>query len=159
MAQYTAFTAVETTTYIHRVITNPYNLPLTHFLGPLHNTGLAAYSSLYEIGKPKPGETIFISSASGAVGQIVGQLAKREGLRVIGSVGSDDKLKYIVDELGFDGGFNYKKEKTEDALARLAPKGLDIYYDNVGGEQLEGALWSINVGARIVVCGMVSFPD
>ena len=67
-------------------------------------------------------------------------------------------MRYIVDDLGFDGGFNYKREKTEDALGRLAPEGLDIYYDNVGGEQLDGALWRINVGARIVVCGMVSPP-
>ncbi|KAK0654863.1 hypothetical protein B0T16DRAFT_315193 [Cercophora newfieldiana] len=156
MAQYTTFTASDVSTYIHETLSNPHNLNLELFLGPLRNTGLSAYSSFYEIGKPKPGETIFISSASGAVGQIVGQLAKREGLRVIGSVGGDDKLAYIVDELGFDAGFNYKKEKTEDALARLAPEGVDIYYDNVGGEQLDAVMWSINVGARIVACGMIS---
>ena len=79
---------------------------------------MTAYSSLYEIGKPKKGETLFVSSAAGAVGSMVGQLAKREGLRVIGSVGDDDKLRFIVDELGFDGGFNYKKEKPGDAVPR-----------------------------------------
>ncbi|KAJ5388513.1 hypothetical protein N7509_011054 [Penicillium cosmopolitanum] len=118
--------------------------------------GLTAYSSLYEIGKPKKGETIFVSAASGAVGQLVGQLAKHEGLRVIGSVGSDEKLDYIINELGFDGGFNYKNEKPSAALARLAPEGIDIYYENVGGEHLEAALDAFNNFGRIVTCGLIS---
>ncbi|KAJ5146899.1 hypothetical protein N7526_000251 [Penicillium atrosanguineum] len=118
--------------------------------------GLTAYSSLYEIGKPKKGETIFVSAASGAVGQIVGQLAKHEGLKVIGSVGSDDKLEYITKTLGFDGGFNYKTEKPADALARLTPQGIDIYYENVGGEHLEAALDALNNFGRVVVCGLIS---
>jgi hypothetical protein len=84
--------------------------------------GLTAYSSLYKIGKPKNGETILVSTASGAVGQIVGQIANHEGLRVIGSVGSDEKLDLIINELGFDDGFNYKKEKPANALKRLAPR-------------------------------------
>ena len=126
------------------------------FLGPLGMPGLTAYSSLYEIGKPKKGETIFVSAASGAVGQLVGQLAKHEGLRVIGSVGSDEKLEYITKELGFDGGFNYKNEKPADALARLAPEGIDIYYENVGGEHLEAALNAMNNFGRVVVCGLIS---
>ena len=99
--------------------------------------GLTAYSSFYAIGKPKRGETIFISAASGAVGQIVGQLAKNEGLKVIGSVGSDEKLDFIIKELDFNDGFNYKKEKPSKALKRLAPGGIDIYYENVGGEHLD----------------------
>jgi len=127
------------------------------WLGPLGMPGLTGWSSLYEIGKPKKGETIFISSAAGAVGQVVGQIAKREGLRVIGSVGDDEKLEFITKELGFDGGFNYKKEKPADALARLVPEGIDIYYENVGGEQLEAALDQMNDHGRIVACGMVSF--
>jgi NADPH-dependent curcumin reductase CurA len=136
---------------------NPYGLKdLGLFLGPLGMPGLTGWSSLYEIGKPKKGETIFISSAAGAVAQIVGQLAKREGLRVIGSVGSDEKLEFILKELGFDGGFNYKKEKPLEALERLAPDGIDIYYENVGGEQLEAALERMNDWGRIVGCGMVS---
>jgi NADPH-dependent curcumin reductase CurA len=118
--------------------------------------GLTAYASLYEIGKPKKGETIFISSAAGAVGQIVGQIAKHEGLKVIGSVGSDDKLNLILNELSFDGGFNYKKEKPSEALKRLALDGIDIYYENVGGEQLEAALANMNNFGRIVVSGMIS---
>lgn len=117
--------------------------------------GLTAYSSLYEIGKPQKGETIFISSAAGAVGALVGQIAKHEGLKVIGSVGSDEKLKYITEELGFTG-FNYKTEKSLDALKRLAPDGIDIYYENVGGEQLEAALATLNLNGRIVACGMIS---
>lgn len=138
-------------------INNPFNLnDLSLFLGPLGMTGLTAFSSLYEIGQPKKGETIFISSAAGAVGQIVGVLAKERGLKVIGSVGSDEKLDYITKKLGYDGGFNYKKEKPLAALKRLAPEGLDIYYENVGGEHLEAALESFKNFGRIVSCGMIS---
>ncbi|KAI5919396.1 hypothetical protein F4810DRAFT_714478 [Camillea tinctor] len=136
-------------------IDNQFGLSPDLFLGPLGPPGLTAYSSLYEIGKPKKGETLFVSSAAGAVGSMVGQLAKREGLRVIGSVGDDKKLSFIINELGFDGGFNYKKEKPVDALARLAPEGLDIYYENVGGAHLEGAITHLKNFGRIVVCGMI----
>lgn len=137
-------------------IHNPHNFDLALFVGQLGMPGLTAYSSLYEIGKPKKGETIFVSSAAGAVGQIVGQLAKHEGLTVIGSVGSDEKADYITKELGFDAATNYKKESTSDALKRLAPNGIDIYYENVGGEVLDGALEAMNTNGRIVACGMVS---
>ncbi|KAJ6160488.1 hypothetical protein N7470_003884 [Penicillium chermesinum] len=112
------------------------------FLGPLGMPGLTAYSSLYEIGKPKKGETIFVSAASGAVGQIVGQLAKHEGLRVIGSVGSDEKLDFILKDLGFDAGFNYKKEKPADALKRLAPRA---------STSTTRTQWG-----RVVLCGLIS---
>jgi NADPH-dependent curcumin reductase CurA len=139
-----------------RKIENQYNLDPMVYVGALGMPGLTAYSSFYEIGKPKKGETIFISAASGAVGQLVGQLAKHDGLRVIGSVGSDEKLDYIIKELNFDGGFNYKEEKPADALKRLAPDGVDIYYENVGGEQLEAALDAMNNFGRIIGCGMVS---
>jgi NADPH-dependent curcumin reductase CurA len=139
-----------------RKIENRYNLDLKVFLGALGMPGLTAYASYYEIGQPKKGETIFISAASGAVGAIVGQLAKHDGLKVIGSVGSDEKLDYILKDLGFDGGFNYKKEKPIDALKRLAPNGIDIYYENVGGEQLEASLDCLNDFGRIIACGMVS---
>ena len=135
---------------------NPYNLDPKLFLGALGMPGLTAWSSFYEIGQPKKGETIFISAASGAVGQLVGQLAKHEGLTVIGSVGDDKKLEYITKELGFDNGFNYKKEKPSDALKRLAPNGIDIYYENVGGEQLEAAINAMNNFGRINACGMIS---
>jgi NADPH-dependent curcumin reductase CurA len=135
---------------------NPYNLDPKHFLGALGMPGLTAWSSFYEIGQPKKGETIFISAASGAVGQLVGQLARHEGLTVIGSVGDDKKLDFITSELGFNAGFNYKNEKPADALARLAPNGIDIYYENVGGEQLEAAINAMNNFGRIVACGMIS---
>jgi NADPH-dependent curcumin reductase CurA len=140
-----------------RKVENPYNLDLSYFIGPLGMPGLTAYSALHEIGKPKKGETIFVSSAAGAVGQVVGQVAKREGLKVIGSVGSDAKLDFITKELGFDGGFNYKKEKPLDALKRLATDGVDIYFENVGAEHLEAALECMNDHGRIPACGMVSF--
>ncbi|KAK4458612.1 hypothetical protein QBC42DRAFT_209904 [Cladorrhinum samala] len=139
-----------------RKIHNPNNLELGLFLGPLGMPGLTGWSSFYEIGQPKKGETIFISSAAGAVGQVVGQIAKKEGLKVIGSVGSDDKLDFILKELDFDGAFNYKKEKASDALKRLAPQGIDIYYENVGGEQLEAAIEHMNDFGRVVGCGMIS---
>ena len=113
------------------LLKNPYNLDEKHFIASLGMPGLTAYSSFYAIGEPKKGETIFISAASGAVGQIVGQLAKHEGLKVIGSVGDDKKLEFIEKDLKFDGGFNYKKEDANDALQRLAPNGIDIYYENV----------------------------
>ncbi|KAF9872284.1 zinc-binding dehydrogenase [Colletotrichum karsti] len=138
-----------------RKIHNPHNLDLGLFLGPLGMPGLTAWSGLHRIGQPKSGETIFVSSAAGAVGQVVGQIAKREGLTAIGSVGSDEKLDFITKELGFDAGFNYKKEKPQDALARLAPHGIDIYFENVGGDHLEAALTSMKVGGRIAVCGMI----
>lgn len=135
---------------------NKYNLDLVYYIGALGMPGLTAYSSFYDIGKPKKGETIFISSAAGAVGQLVGQLAKHEGLTVIGSVGTDDKLEFLTKELKFDGGFNYKKESAKEALPRLAPNGIDIYYENVGGEQLEAALDNMKDFGRIVACGMIS---
>lgn len=132
------------------------DLDLGMFLGPLGMPGLTAYAGLLKIGQPKKGETLFVSSAAGAVGQVAGQVAKQLGLRVIGSVGSDAKLDFIIKELGFDGGFNYKKESAADALPRLAPQGIDIYFENVGGEQLDAALENMNTGGRIPVCGMVS---
>ncbi|KAM4063757.1 zinc-binding dehydrogenase [Hirsutella rhossiliensis] len=137
-------------------IRNPHGLDLGLFLGPLGMPGLTAWSGLHKIGKPQKGQTVFVSSAAGAVGQVVGQVAKREGLTVIGSVGDDDKLDFITKDLGFDAGFNYKKEKPLDALRRLAPKGIDIYFENVGGDQLEAALEAMNDGGRIAACGMIS---
>lgn len=130
-------------------LNKPFGLDPKLFIGALGMPGLTAYSSLYEIGHPKKGETIFISAASGAVGQIVGQLAKHEGLTVIGSVGSDEKLDFIKTDLDFDDGFNYKTEKPAEALKRLAPKGIDIYFENVGGDHLDAALEALNKDGRI----------
>ncbi|KAI1334509.1 hypothetical protein F5Y15DRAFT_429340 [Xylariaceae sp. FL0016] len=142
-AQYAAISAEQAPSAVK--VNNPFNLPPDVFLGPLGMPGLTGYSSLYEIAKPKKGETIFVSSAAGAVGSIV----------VIGSVGSDDKLEFILKDLGFDDGFNYKKEKPMDAVARLVPEGLDIYYENVGGAHMEAALAHMKTRGRIVVCGMI----
>lgn len=131
-----------------RKLDNPLGLDPILFTGALGTAGLSAYASFYDIGKPKPGQTIYISAASGGVGQIVGQLAKIEGLTVIGSVGSDEKLELLI-KMGFDAGFNYKKEKPADALKRLAPGGLDIYYDNVGGETFSAALDAMKDFGRV----------
>jgi NADPH-dependent curcumin reductase CurA len=147
---------VELNTYIRKVDTVSGAPDVRDNIGALSMPGLTAYASLYGIGKPKKGETIFISSAAGAVDQIVGQIAKHKGLKVIGSVGSDDKLNIILNELSFDGGFNYKKEKPSEALERLAPDCIDIYYENVGGEQLEAALANMNNFGRIVASEMIS---
>jgi len=130
-------------------------LALPLFLGPLGMPGLTAYEGLYGLGRPRAGETLFVSSAAGAGGQLVGQMARREGLRVVGSVGSPQKRDFVVSELGFDDAFVYKDEKAADALPRLAPAGIDIYFDNVGGEQLDAALLNMNQGGRVVICGMV----
>ena len=150
--EYSSVTEEEIPILRIRKLVNRYNLDPRIYLGALGMPGLTAYSSLYSIGQPVRGETIFISAASGAVGQVVGQLAKREGLKVIGSVGSEDKLKFITEELDFDGGFDYKKEKPGEALKRLVPGGVDIYYENVGGEMLDAALEALNRWGRVSEC-------
>lgn len=132
-----------------QVIKPAEGVPLTAYINVLGMTGMTAYGSLHEIGQPKKGDIIWVSGAAGAVGQVVGQIAAREGLKVIGSVGDDKKLDFLIKELGFTDGFNYKKEKPIDALKRLAPDGIDIFYDNVGGEQLDVALQHIKTHGRI----------
>lgn len=146
--EYSLLQAEQIDQYVWK-LDNPFNLNPENFLGPLGMPGLTAYSSLYEIGEPRKGETIFISAASGAVGSMVGQLAKREGLTVIGSVGDNKKLDYIINDLGFDSGFNYREEDPTEALKRLAPDGIDIYFENVGGVHLEAALASLKLWGRI----------
>ncbi|KAG0347032.1 hypothetical protein BG004_000257 [Podila humilis] len=131
-------------------------LPLSTYIGVLGMPGLTAYGSLKIIGQPKKGETIFISAASGAVGQVVGQIAKLQGLRVIGSAGTDDKVNYLINELKFDAAFNYKKGNILENLRSHAPKGIDIYFDNVGGETLEAAIEVLNLHGRVVGCGHIT---
>ncbi|EPY51192.1 NADP-dependent oxidoreductase [Schizosaccharomyces cryophilus OY26] len=138
-----------------QVISNPYNLPLMTFVGALGMPSQTAYVGLKHVGKPKAGETIYISAASGAVGQVAGQLAKSMGLYVVGSAGSDEKIAYLK-EIGYDAVFNYKNESVHDALPRLCPKGIDIYFDNVGGETLDAVLLNVNFYARIIFCGAIS---
>ncbi|KAF9163415.1 hypothetical protein DFQ26_002544 [Actinomortierella ambigua] len=131
-------------------------IPLRYWVGALGMPSKTAYYSLKIIGQPKKGETIYISAASGAVGQIVGQLARLQGLRVIGSAGSDEKVDFLLNELKFDAAFNYKKGNILENLRRFAPKGIDIYFDNVGGEQLEAALEVMNLYGRVISCGAIS---
>jgi len=118
--------------------------------------GMTAYSGLFKIGQPKKGETIYVSTAAGAVGQIVCQISKILGLRVIGSAGDDNKIDFLLNELKLDGAFNYKKVDIKEKLKELCPNGIDIYFDNVGGEMLDIVLLRLNNYARVIACGMVS---
>jgi NADPH-dependent curcumin reductase CurA len=118
--------------------------------------GLTAFVGLIDIGQPKPGETVVVSAASGAVGSIVGQLAKNTGCRVVGVAGSTDKCRYVVDELGFDECVNYKTDDLVPALHAACPQGIDIYFENVGGAVFAAVLRNLNRFARIPLCGMIS---
>lgn len=134
----------------------PPGAPLRVALGPVGMTGLTAYFGLLDVGKPKSGETVLVSAAAGAVGSVVGQIAKIKGCRVVGTAGTDDKCRWLTEELGFDAAINYKTEDLGEEIPRACPRGVDIYFDNVGGETLDTALRFINRGARIVVCGAIS---
>ncbi|MBB2987162.1 NADP-dependent oxidoreductase [Terracoccus luteus] len=131
--------------------------PVSAYLGVLGMTGLTAYAGLTRVAGMKPGDVVFVSGAAGAVGSVVGQLAKALGAsRVIGSAGSQEKVDHLVNDLGFDAAFNYKDGKVSDLLREAAPDGIDVYFDNVGGEHLEAAVGSLRLGGRIAVCGMIS---
>ena len=131
--------------------------PLSAYLGVLGLTGLTAYLGLTEIGKPKKGETIVVSGAAGAVGSIVGQIAKLYGCKVIGIAGTDDKVKMLKSSLGFDEAINYKTTKNmAAAIKKAAPNGVDMYFDNVGGPISDAVLLSINQFARFIICGSIS---
>jgi NADPH-dependent curcumin reductase CurA len=115
---------------------------------------------MLKIGRPQPGETVFVSAASGAVGQIAGQLARAAGARVVGSAGSDAKVEHIIRQLGFDAGFNYRTVGSLDAaLLQHCPEGIDVYFDNVGGATLDAVLPRLKPFARVPVCGMISQYD
>ena len=129
--------------------------PVSTALGVLGMPGLTAYYGLFELGSPKEGETVFVSGAAGAVGSTAGQMAKIAGCRVIGSAGSDEKLAWLR-ELGFDAVFNYRERRAREALAELAPDGIDIYFDNVGGDHLEAAIGALRTYGRVVACGSIS---
>ncbi|WP_246257519.1 NADP-dependent oxidoreductase [Amycolatopsis anabasis] len=136
---------------------DPEAAPPTAYLSVLGMTGLTAYAGLLESAEFKPGDTVFVSGAAGAVGSVVGQLAKLRGAkRVIGSAGSPAKVRHLVDDLGFDAAFNYQDGPVTEQLRAAAPDGIDVYFDNVGGEHLEAAIDSINLHGRIAVCGMIS---
>jgi NADPH-dependent curcumin reductase CurA len=134
---------------------DPTVAPVSTALGVLGVPGFTAYFGLYEIAKPVPGENVFVSGASGAVGSAAGQMAKIAGCRVVGSAGSDEKASWLRD-LGFDEVFNYRERGVPQALAEAAPGGLDIYFDNVGGEHLEAAIGAMRNHGRIVACGSMS---
>jgi len=135
---------------------DPEVLPLERYLGTLGMPGFTAYFGLLDIGQPKEGETVLVSGAAGAVGSIVGQIAKLQGCRAVGIAGGPEKCKYVVDELGFDACIDYKNENVYKGIKEHCPKGVDIYFDNVGGEILDMALAHINQGARIPICGAIS---
>jgi len=131
--------------------------PLSAYLGILGMTGLTAYSGLTQIGKPKAGETLVVSGAAGAVGSVVGQIGKILGLTVVGIAGTDEKIEMLKSKFGFDAGINYNTSKDIRAdIAKAAPKGVDIYFDNVGGPISDAVLFNINRLARIIVCGAIS---
>ncbi|GAB3350992.1 NADP-dependent oxidoreductase [Amycolatopsis echigonensis] len=131
--------------------------PLSTYLGVLGMPGLTAYAGLLVSAEFKPGDTVFVSGAAGAVGSLVGQLARLKGAkRVIGSAGSAEKVRHLIEDLGFDAAFNYKDGPVAEQLAAAAPEGIDVYFDNVGGEHLEAAIASMNLHGRIAICGMIS---
>ncbi|GAA3337261.1 NADP-dependent oxidoreductase [Amorphoplanes nipponensis] len=136
---------------------DPAVAPLGAYLGVLGMTGLTAYAGLLRTAEFRPGDVVFVSSAAGAVGQVVGQLAKHRGAaKVVGSAGSAAKVAFLRDELGFDEAFDYHDGTVREQLKRAAPEGIDVYFDNVGGDHLEAAISRMNVHGRITVCGMIS---
>ena len=131
-------------------------VPLTTYLGTLGMPGMTAYFGLLEVGKPKEGDTVVVSGAAGAVGSAAGQIAKIKGCRVVGIAGGAAKCRHVVDELGFDACIDYKGEDVRAALKRHCPNGIDVYFDNVGGEILDACLARLAMHARIVICGAIS---
>ncbi|XP_059277481.1 2-alkenal reductase (NADP(+)-dependent)-like isoform X1 [Lycium ferocissimum] len=133
------------------------DVPLSYYTGILGMPGMTAYAGFYEVCSPKKGETVFVSAASGAVGQLVGQFAKMLGCYVVGSAGTKEKVDLLKSKFGFDEAFNYKEEQDLDAaLKRYFPDGIDIYFENVGGKMLDAVLVNMKLHGRIVVCGMIS---
>ncbi|WP_328400926.1 NADP-dependent oxidoreductase [Streptomyces sp. NBC_00390] len=141
----------------HATKVAPSLAPLSAYLGVLGMTGLTAYAGLFDVASFKEGDAVFVSGAAGAVGSQVGQMAKLRGAsRVIGSAGSDEKVKLLVEEYGFDAAFNYKSGPVAQQLKDAAPDGIDVYFDNVGGDHLEAAISSLNVHGRATICGMIA---
>jgi len=132
------------------------SVPISTAIGVLGMPGMTAYVGLLDIGQPKPGETVVVSAASGAVGSIVGQLAKIKGCRAVGVAGSAAKCRYVVDELGFDACVNYKTDDLLSALRDSCPQGIDVYFENVGGAVFAAVLRLLNTFARIPLCGTIS---
>ena len=137
-------------------LVDPKAAPLPLYLGALGMTGITAYFGLLDVGALKEGETVVVSAAAGAVGSLVGQIAKIKGCRVIGIAGGAEKCRRIIDEFGFDGAIDYKHDDLHAAIKQHCPKGIDVYFDNVGGEILEAALARLALHARVVICGAIS---
>jgi len=135
---------------------DPKLAPLPTYIGSLGMPGMTAFFGIQEVGKIKEGDIVVVSGAAGAVGSIVGQIAKIKGCHVVGIAGGAKKCKYVVDELGFDACIDYKNEDVKERLKVECPKGLDVYFDNVGGEILDAALGRLRLHARIVICGAIS---
>ena len=135
---------------------DPTLAPLPTWLNTLGMPGMTAYFGLLEVGQPKAGETVVVSGAAGAVGQTVGQVAKQLGCRVVGIAGGKDKCDFVVNALGFDACIDYKSGSVKDGLKEHCPQGVDVYFDNVGGDILDAVLTRINLHARIVICGAIS---
>jgi NADPH-dependent curcumin reductase CurA len=135
---------------------DPGAAPLARWVGGLGMPGWTAYFGLLDVGQPKAGETVVVSAASGAVGSVVGQIAKIKGCRVVGIAGGADKCRYVRDTLGFDDCVDYKAGGLADKLAAACPKGIDVYFENVGGEILDAVLPQMNQFGRIPVCGLIS---
>ena len=136
---------------------DPALAPVSTALGVLGMPGMTAYFGLLDLGKPKSGETVFVSGAAGAVGSLAGQIAKIQGCRVVGSAGSDAKVQHLIEDLGFDAAFNYKTESDLGGRLRaLCPDGVDVYFDNTGGTMTDAVLLQINNFARIVLCGQIA---
>ena len=131
-------------------------VPLSAYLGVLGMPGLTAYVGLLDIGEPKEGETVFVSGAAGAVGSLVGQIARIKGCHVAGSAGAAAKVAHLKDDLGFHAAFNYKDGSLGEQLREACPNGIDVYFENVGGDMLEAVLLQMNPFGRIPVCGMIS---
>jgi hypothetical protein len=135
---------------------DPKLAPLPRYLSVLGMPGMTAYFGLLDVGQAKAGDTVVVSAAAGAVGTVVGQVAKIKGCRVVGIAGGAEKCRWIVDELGFDAAIDYKNEDLKAALKQHCPNGVDVYFDNVGGEMLDTVLTRLARGARIVICGAIS---
>ncbi|AKJ30128.1 NADP-dependent oxidoreductase [Caldimonas brevitalea] len=135
---------------------DPALAPLPRYLGTLGMPGVTAYFGLLDIGRPQAGQTVVVSGAAGAVGGVVGQIAKLKGCRVVGIAGGADKCRYLVDELGFDAAIDYKTQDLKAALREHCPDSIDVFFDNVGGETLDAALSHLARGARVVICGAIS---
>jgi NADPH-dependent curcumin reductase len=135
---------------------DPAQAPLERWVGGLGMPGWTAYFGLLDVGQPKEGETVVVSAASGAVGSVVGQIAKIKGCRAVGIAGGPDKCRYVTQELGFDACVDYKAGNLAAALKAAAPNGIDVYFENVGGEILDAVLAQMNLRGRIAVCGLIS---